>query len=136
MVKNVGLDQNVARAVAADQSDKNYDTSKMAKVTWPTDSEILSSSKYKIVSHLKSQFVVADINETDALIGFKLIDEPDQLLLKKNSGGTAKWSVKAKTKVQVSGSGFLLACGSNDQNELKADMSKWANSFDSTICRR
>ena len=38
VVKNVGLDQNVAKAVAADQSDKHYDTSKVAKITWPTDS--------------------------------------------------------------------------------------------------
>jgi len=94
VVKNTGLDQNDAKAVAADQSNKNYDTTKTAKITWPTDKEILSSSKYKIISHTKNHFVVAD-TETDALIGFELIDVPDEIELH-NSGGTAKWSVTLK----------------------------------------
>ena len=126
VVKNVGLDQNVARAVAADQSDKNYDTSKVAKTTWPTDSEILNSSKYKIASHTMNQFIVAD-NETDALIGFKLIDKPDQLLLQ-NSGGTAKWAIKLKPGVskQIR---FFMAWG-NNQIDLAVNMNKWTKNFD------
>ncbi len=129
VVKNVGLDQNEAKALTADQGDKNYNTSKMVRITWPTDNQILSSSKYKIVSHTTSQFIVAD-NETDALIGFKLIDEPDQLLLQ-NSGGTAKWSIKLKpgASKQIR---FFMAWG-NSQSDLAANMNKWANSFDATF---
>ena len=129
VVKNTGLDQNDAKAVAADQSDKNYDTTKVARITWPTDREILASSKYKIVSHTPNQFVIAD-NETDALIGFKLMDAPDQLLLQ-NSGGTAKWSVTLKPGASKR-IRFLMAWN-NSQTDLAADMNKWANSFDATF---
>jgi hypothetical protein len=129
VVKNVGLDQNEAKGVVADQSDKNYDTSKVAKITWPTDKEILNSSKYKIISHTKNQFVVAD-SETDALVSFELIDVPDEILLQ-NSGGTAKWSVTLKPgaskKIR-----FLMAWN-NNQSNLAADMNKWSNSFNVTF---
>jgi hypothetical protein len=129
VIKNVGLDQNEAKPVTADQSVKNTDTSKVAKITWPTDSEILASSKYKIISHTNSQFIVAD-NETYALIGFKLIDEPNELLLQ-NSGGTAKWSVVLKPGA-CKNIRFFMAWN-NNISDLAADMNKWASSFDSTF---
>ena len=129
VVKNAGLDQKEAKAVAADQSDKNQDTAKAARISWPTDNQILSSSKYKIASHGPDQFVVSD-NETDALIGFKLVDAPDQLLLQ-NSGGTAKWSVTLKPGASKR-IRFVMAWG-NKENDVTADMNKWTNSFDATF---
>jgi hypothetical protein len=129
VIKNVGLDQSQAKAVMADQNDKNYDPSKVAKITWPSDGEILSSSKYKMASYTPTSFIVSD-NETDALVGFKLMDAPDKIMLQ-NSGGTAKWAVNLKPgaskKIR-----FFMAWG-NNQGDLTADMNKWANSFDATF---
>jgi hypothetical protein len=129
VVKNVGLDQNEANAVAADQSVKNSDSTKTAKITWPTDREILTSSKYKILSSAANEFMVSD-NETDALTGFKIVDAPDKLLVQ-TSGATAHWSVTLKPggikKIR-----FVMAWG-NNKNDVTTAMDKWANSFDATF---
>lgn len=63
-------------------------TKTMKKATWPSDLEVLNSTKYKSDT-TKGQVIVAD-TETDALSGYVLVTTPDNFSLS-NAGGTSTW---------------------------------------------
>ncbi|MEZ4946436.1 MAG: hypothetical protein R2804_12950 [Cyclobacteriaceae bacterium] len=63
-------------------------TKTMKKATWPSDLEVMNSSKYKSDT-TKGQVIVAD-TETDALSGYVLVTTPDSFFLS-NAGGTSTW---------------------------------------------
>jgi hypothetical protein len=124
---NIGKDPKDFVTTHSDQNDKSYDPNKPAS-SWPKDDEILSGSKYHIASYTKNQFIVAD-NETDALIGYHIMDEPDKLMLQ-NSGATAVWKFDLKpgsTKTIR----FFMTWGDNN-GDIQANLNKWANNFNQT----
>jgi len=125
---NIGRDARDFIITKSDQNDKNYDPAKKAAQSWPTDGDILAATKYHILAYTKNQFVVAD-NETDALVGFHLEDEPDKLMLQ-NSGGTAIWNVDLKPGASKT-IRLFMTWGNND-GDINANLNQWANSFDST----
>ncbi|MEP2667748.1 MAG: hypothetical protein ABJH04_02065 [Cyclobacteriaceae bacterium] len=63
-------------------------TKTMKKATWPSDLEVLNSTKYKSDT-TQGQVIVAD-TETDALSGYVLVTTPDNFSLS-NAGGTSTW---------------------------------------------
>jgi hypothetical protein len=63
-------------------------TKTMKKATWPSDLEVLNSTKYKSDT-TQGQVIVAD-TETDALSGYVLVTTPDSFSLS-NVGGTSTW---------------------------------------------
>lgn len=91
VIKNIGLkreDYTFIRAEAnSPEATLPGDTS---PVTWPSDSQILASTKYRLASHGKKSIVVAD-KETRCFTAFVIPDRPDTLFLR-NSGATATWS--------------------------------------------
>lgn len=65
--------------------------------SWPSDSEIINSSKYHVLSNDGKTIIIAD-NETTCFSGFEMMDKPDQII-SKSSGGTALWNVSLKPGV-------------------------------------
>lgn len=63
-------------------------TKTMKKATWPSDLEVLNSSKYK--SDTTHGRVIVTDTETDALSGYVLVTTPDNFSLS-NAGGTSTW---------------------------------------------
>lgn len=124
---NIGKDPKDFITTTSDQNDKTYDPNKPAS-SWPKDDEILASSKYHIASYTKNQFVVAD-NETDALIGYNMVDVPDKLTLQ-NSGATATWNFDLKPGASKT-IRFFMTWGDTD-GDINANLNQWANSFDKT----
>lgn len=129
VITNIGLSPSEGKATRAEAMDANFDANKQADSTWPSDREILGSSKYRVLSSTGSQLLIAD-NETNALTAFKLIDAPDKLV-SYNSGGTASWLVQLKPGA-VKRIRFIMTYGIN-KNEIAANLDKWGNNFDQTF---
>ncbi len=129
VVANIGLQKHELKAVTAEPMDANFDSTKVIKAIWPSDEEILNSQKYKIISSGKHRLVIAD-TETDALVGFSLIDIPTKLTTK-NSGGTAYWNVSLKPGANKKIRSFMT--WDNKQSEIDNNLENWTNTFDQTF---
>lgn len=129
VVANIGLSAEEAKAIKAEPMDASFDSSRAVIPIWPSDKEILGSTKYRVVSSTVNQLIIAD-TETDGLTGFSLVDTPDKLSPNK-SGGTAYWKVKLKPG-EVKKIRFLMTY-SNKKDVLTANMAKWSTSFNKTF---
>ena len=92
---------------------------------FPSDSEILSSSKYKILVANQNSLVISD-QESICFTAFSLIDKPDKLI-PKNSGGTAYWSLNLKRGETKKIRFFMTYAPSS--NRVIWNMNKWKNVF-------
>ncbi|MGV3510090.1 MAG: hypothetical protein ACO1N7_12435 [Sphingobacteriaceae bacterium] len=129
VIANIGIDPKKAKAIVAEPMDSNFDSTKVAKITWPSDKEILASSKYRVLNRTNNQLIIAD-TETDALTGFRLVDVPTKLMAK-NSGGTAYWSFNLKPGASKKIRFFMTYA--NNKSELTANLNTWGNTFSSTF---
>ena len=93
-------------------------TEKRIPSKWPTDQEILNSSKYIAESH--ENVVLISDTETKAVSAFSLVTPPDNIIVRK-SGGTANWkeNIKAGQTITIK---YLLFYGDwKDEVAGKAD---------------
>jgi hypothetical protein len=96
-------------------------------MTWPTDEDILNSTKYSAKN--KNDILFINDTETEAITAFKLVDKPDSIVLK-NSGGTANWKMNLKPGETITLS-YLMSFG-DDESEIESNINDWTNNFDST----
>jgi hypothetical protein len=96
-------------------------------ITWPTDEDILNSTKYSAKN--KNDILFINDTETEAITAFKLVDKPDSIVLK-NSGGTANWKMNLKPGETITLS-YLMSFG-DDESEIESNINDWTNNFDST----
>lgn len=129
VVANVGLPQEKAKAIAAEISVPNSDMSNVAAISWPSDTEILQSAKYRSKLQDNNQLLIAD-TETDAKTGFYIVDTPEKIVTQ-NSGGTAYWNISLKPGESKKIRYFMTFAAADDQ--LTANMNRWSNSFGQTF---
>ncbi|RCH54666.1 hypothetical protein DJ568_12670 [Mucilaginibacter hurinus] len=129
VIANIGLPVSHAKTIAAEPNNPDFDSSKVVKPVWPSDIEILKSSKYRVISSSNSRLIIGD-TETGAITGFGLVDPPDNLT-PHNSGGTAYWNLKLKPG-EVKKIRFFMTYGSN-KAYVTANLDKWLNSFKTTF---
>jgi hypothetical protein len=96
-------------------------------ITWPTDEDILNSTKYSAKN--KNDILFINDTETEAITAFKLIDKPDSIVLR-NSGGTANWKMNLKPGETITLS-YMMSFG-DDESEIESNINDWTNNFDST----
>lgn len=126
VVANIGLSAEESKPVQPEVLMPGYSPSGSTKISWPSDQEILSSSKYRSDKSGDNQLIVAD-TETDAVTGFHIIDMPDSLQTA-NSGGTAFWMVKLAS--QESRKIRFLMSFSSSATDLKEKLNGYAKNFD------
>jgi hypothetical protein len=97
------------------------------KTTWPSDTLILASTKYK--SAVTDSVLLVSDSETNAVSGFTLITKPDAVV-PASSGGTTSWSFTLEPG-QSRTLQFAMAWGDNAQ-AVSADLKKTAHDFSKT----
>ena len=121
---NIGLKQGEYQITTAEISAKH--SQHALAETFPSDSEILASGKYKIVERHSSGFITGD-HETSCFTGFDLIDRPTKLVTK-NSGGPAYWIFdllpNESKKIR-----FIMSFASS-KTKLKTQLANWSHQFD------
>jgi hypothetical protein len=100
-------------------------TPKKTIMKWPSDDEILNSSKY--TANKENNTIFIHDTETKAITAFKFITMPDSVIVK-NSGGTAYWQMNVKPhetrKIQ-----YIMSYG-DDQDEIESKLVEWSQNFD------
>ena len=91
---------------------------------WPSDNDILASTKYSAKSE-DAGLMVFD-NESDAITGFGFISRPDSLSLYR-SGGTARWQWKLKPGEKKI-LDFFMTYGDNEV-AVRKNIKEWKNAF-------
>ena len=86
---NIGVPADSPKHIVSDVSD--FEETDSTRNKYPSDKEILTSSKYHLLDHDNTHLYIAD-NETSCISAFALVDTPDKLT-GYNSGGTASWTV-------------------------------------------
>jgi hypothetical protein len=96
---------------------------------FPSDNELLASSKYHLLFSDSSSLLIGDV-ETTCFTAFSLIDQPDKLI-PKNSGGTASWSMDLK-RGETKKIRFFMTYAPSASKAL-ANVDKWKNVFSPTF---
>ena len=86
---NIGVPADSPKHIVSDVSD--FEETDSTRNKYPSDKEILTSSKYHLLDHDNTHLYIAD-NETSCISAFALVDTPDKLT-GYNSGGTASWTL-------------------------------------------
>lgn len=122
--KHIGSRNNYSREKVVELIEgKPTPTDRLA--TWPSDAEILASSKYS-ASGDDRMVVISDL-ETDAVTGFSLVQSPDALKVE-NSGGTATWKKTLGPQESFTLS-YLMSYGDNE-DQLRGNLVRWTENFD------
>lgn len=122
----IGTGQNSADQLVEELLD-GRPTKTMKKATWPSDSEVLNSTKYQS-THINNQLIIAD-SETDAVSGYSIITQPDQIQ-NYHSGATSTWKFALKpneTKVIR----FAMAWG-DSETSVKQILPSTEQDFENT----
>ncbi len=97
--------------------------------SWPSDLDILNTSKYHVVSQSGNSIIIAD-NETQCFSAFGLIDKPEDIVAK-NSGGTAYWSCSLKPG-ETKTIRYIFTYADTKENAA-AGLSRWDKNFESNF---
>jgi hypothetical protein len=128
VIDNIGLAKKDAKSENTDTNGPGQVKS-TKPVEWPSDDEILNSSKYSIIRHTANELVIAD-HETKCFAAFYVVDTPDSLIAK-NSGGTAVWNTALKPNAAKTIRFFMTYAAS--QEAVEANIDRYKNTFDKTF---
>ena len=93
---------------------------------WPTDEEILNSSKY--TAKYENNILFIHDTETEAVTAFSIIEQPDSVSVK-NSGATVTWQLNLKPN-ETTTIRYLMSFG-DDKSEIESNITNWSDNFDS-----
>ncbi|TRX59597.1 hypothetical protein FNH22_10655 [Fulvivirga sp. M361] len=94
-------------------------TQTVKKVLWPSEKEVLQSTKYS-TEVLNNQLIISD-SETEAVSGYTVVTTPDNLILN-HSGGTSNWTFSLDEN-ETKTIRFAMAWGDNI-NHIKENLKK------------
>jgi len=99
-----------------------------AILKWPTDKEILNSTKYH--AHRDNNILYIHDNETRAITAFNILSTPEKMDVK-NSGGTAylNYSLAPGETKTIK---YLMSYG-DSLEQIQANITEWSNAFDANF---
>lgn len=121
--KNIGIESK--EEILVDELIDGKPTGKKTPASWPSDQEILSSSKYS-ASFDGSTLLIHD-SESNAVTAFNFVSKPDNLS-PLNSGGVAHWNLILKPGEKITLKYFMTFADSD--TVVNRNISEWNKSFD------
>ncbi len=109
----IGTGITSTKAIAMELID-GKPVSKMMKLTWPSDEEILNSTDY--ASGLSGDILSIKSNTTEVVTNYSLVSKPDQTKTH-NAGGSVKWLVELAPG-ETKSIQFAMAFGNNQEAKV------------------